>query len=188
MSLWRPDDPSPSPLQAASGPVRQADTEALIAQMLAWLTELAVQGGEAAAQDWGQETMDALRALAVWLLEQNRPQEAAVVFQAALRCQPDDVRLLKGLALAMSARGDWLAAHRLWLRLSELTPHDVEHRFLLAQSLWRTADRQGCVERLQALWLAGPETQAQPAQVKAWLEQWQAWLALATNRQAWRSD
>jgi len=171
MTLLSPEDPGHGSTQPQLVFSSQGQTEQLIAQILTWLNDPAAQG----SQVWEIETRDAVSALALWLLAQHRPQEAASLFECALRHQPEDVRLLKGWASALEMCGDALAAHPVWQRLIDMAPQDLEHRFLWAQSLWRIGEPQQCWQAMQPFWQLGPENAELPAHVRDWIAAWRAW-------------
>jgi predicted Zn-dependent protease len=172
----------PPTFETSTGP-RVADlpkaTHQDLEAILLWLPQLMADHGDEQKLQAGLEVVDALEAVAVWLLEQDQPNEAIRVFQTALHLHPHENRLKKGLAVAFTSAGDHESALVSWTELCDMAPNDAENQLMLAQALYcsgRTDLGRESFSRWFAAWL---DLEDLPAGLKGSAMQWYRWLQLS---------
>jgi predicted Zn-dependent protease len=151
---------------------RHAHLEAI----LQWLPQLMADHGDEQKLQAGLEVVDALEAVAVWLLEQDRPEDALQVFKTAWHLHPHENRFKKGMAAAFTRAGDHQSAWVSWKALCDMSPNDAENQLMLAQALYCSGRRDAgrdAFNRWFATWL---DLEDLPAGLKVSAMQWFRWL------------
>jgi predicted Zn-dependent protease len=164
------------PQRSVTSPVDTQGPERQLEQILSWLPGLMSIHDEEPKLQPGAELLDALEAVAVWLLEQNRPRDAVRMFETALHLYPHENRLKKCMAVVLTAAGDHANALLSWQKVCELSPHDAENQIMLAQALYVSGDIPAAKESFRhwfATWLGLEDL---PAGLKTSAMQWDRWL------------
>ena len=157
-------------------------------EILAWCSELMRE------TELGQKTLqlsellNALEAVAVWLLEQGRPSDAVKVIETATHLSPSEKRLQKCLAVALTASGEHSRALSSWQRLCELTPHDAENQLMLAQALHMSGDTSAARTSFYHWFSTWSDSDQWPIGLKEPAMQWYRWLNLSPPSASFMSD
>lgn len=122
------------------------------------------------------ELMDAIEGLAVWLMEERRPHDAVRAFEVATRLQPQDNRLRKSLAVALTAAGAHQEALVAWQKICDRFPHDAENQLMLAQALYLSGDVSAGCQAFQDWLSRWSDSENLPQGLLLSARQWHLWL------------
>jgi predicted Zn-dependent protease len=175
MSLFGPNTKDFMPKTKVTSNDR-VDPHSHLAEIFVWCSELMTETELAQKALQVSELLNALEAVAVWLMEQGRPSDAVKVIETATHLNPSENRLQKCLAVALTAAGEHRRALSSWQRLCEQTPHDAENQLMLAQALHLSGDTSAARASFHHWFSTWNDVNQWPMGLKEPALQWYRWL------------